>query len=72
MKGMGRGPGRSVPAKDIYRILATSITIYDSAITLLGEPSPDGVTMPDPAHIACVKNILASLAVDEDDVLFFC
>jgi len=71
MEDMGRGPRQCAPAEDLYRILSTSIIIYDSAITLLGEPSSEGVTMPDPAHIACVKNILASLAVDEDDGLLF-
>jgi hypothetical protein len=71
MKGTGRGPGQSAPAKDLYRILSTSIIIYDLAITLLGEPSPEGVSMPDPAHMACVRNILAFLAVDEEEDLSF-
>jgi hypothetical protein len=71
MKGMGRGRRQCTPARDLYRILSTSITIYDSAMTLLGGPPPEGVTMPGPAHMACVKNIVDCLAVNEDDGLLF-
>jgi hypothetical protein len=68
-----RNPPRRAAADDLHRILSTSISIFDSAITLLGEPSAGGVQMPDPAHIACIRNILSSLGIGEDereDLLF--
>lgn len=61
-----RNPPRRSAADDLLRILSTSISIFDSAITLLGEPSSGGVQMPGPAHIACIRNILSSLGVGED------
>jgi len=63
---------RSSVSEDLLRIVCTSILIYDSAITLLGEPSARGVEMPAPAHIACMRNILTSLGIGrEDDVNTF-
>jgi hypothetical protein len=53
---------------DIYRLVMTSITIFDSAISLLGEPALEGITMPDPAHRACVKKLLESLCGGGGDV----
>jgi len=47
----------------LYRILCTSISIFDSAMTLLGDPPPGGVTMPGPAHIACISAMLGSLGI---------
>jgi hypothetical protein len=47
----------------LYRILCTSISIFDSAITLLGDPPPEGVTMPGSAHIACIRAMLGSLGI---------
>ena len=41
-----RNPPRRSAADDLLRILSTSISIFDSAITLLGEPSSGGVQMP--------------------------
>lgn len=56
---------------DIYRILCTSISIFDSAVTLLGSPPPGGVTMPGPAHLACVRAMLEALGIgDEEPSLF--
>ena len=52
---------------DLLRIVSTSILIYDSAITLLGEPSAKGVEMPAPAHVACMRNILTSLGIGKED-----
>ena len=52
---------------DLFRIVSTSISIYDSAITLLGEPPVNGVEMPGPAHIACMRNILSSLGIGEQE-----
>jgi len=39
-------------------------------MSLLGEPAREGVIMPGPASIACVRNILESLEVgkEEDDL----
>jgi len=60
-----------MPSEGLYRVLSTSITIYHAAITLLGEPPPEGVALLDFAQIACVKNILAFLTIDDDDTLPF-
>ncbi len=54
---------RSSP--EIYRILRTTIAIFDSAITLLGEPSGWGAALPDPAVIECMKRILRWLGIGE-------
>jgi hypothetical protein len=51
---------------ELYRILATSISIFDSAITLLGEPSACGVSLPSPAQVACMRYILHCLGIGED------
>jgi len=56
---------QSVP-DDLLTIVATSILIYDTAITLFDEPPPQGIEMPGPAHIACMRNILSSLGVGQD------
>lgn len=53
-------------ADDLHRILSTSISIFDSAITLLGEPSACGVQMPGSAHVACIRNILISLGIGDE------
>ena len=58
--------GHSV-SDDLFMIVSTSILIYDTAITLFDEPSPEGIKMPGPAHIACMRNILSSLGVGEDE-----
>ncbi len=55
----------------LYRILATSISIFDSAVTLLGEPSACGVSLPGPAQIACMRYILYGLGIGEDAQDFF-
>ena len=54
-------------SRDLFVIVSTSILIYDTAITLFDEPSPEGVEIPGPAHIACMRNILSSLGVGEDE-----
>ncbi len=51
---------------ELCRILATSISIFDSAITLLGEPSPCGMSLPGPAQVACMRYILQCLGIGED------
>ncbi len=51
---------------DLFMVVSTSILIYDAAITLFDEPSPEGVEMPGPAHIACMRNILSSLGIGEE------
>ena len=60
-----------VSSPELYRILATSISIFDSAITLLGEPSTCGVSLPGPAQVACMRYILHSLGIGEDAPDFF-
>jgi hypothetical protein len=48
------------------------VCIFDSALTMLGEPSEGGVMMPAPAYVACLRRLLHSLDVDitdDDDVL---
>jgi hypothetical protein len=53
---------------DLFMVVFTSIVIYDAAITLFDEPSPGGVEMPGPAHIASMRSILSSLGIgDEGD-----
>jgi len=52
---------------DLFMIVSTSILIYDTAITLFDEPSPQGIEMPGPAYVACMRNILSSLGVGEDE-----
>lgn len=52
-------------SNDLYMVVSTIILIYDTAITLFGEPPPEGVKMPGPAHMACMRNILSSLGVGE-------
>jgi hypothetical protein len=51
---------------ELYRILTTSISVFDSAITLLGEPSTSGVSLPGPAQMACIGYILHCLGIGED------
>ena len=51
---------------DLFMVVSTSILIYDAAITLFDEPSPEGVEMPGPAHIACMRSILSSLGIGEE------
>jgi hypothetical protein len=67
MEDVSHNSSRQCDANDLHRILSTSISIFDSAITLLGEPSADGVQMPGPAHIACMRNILSCLGIGEDE-----
>ena len=55
-----------VKPRVLHRILCTSIAIFDSAITLLGEPSACGVSLPGPAEIECMRYILHSLGIGED------
>ena len=49
---------------ELYRILATSISIFDSAITLLGGPPACGVSFPGPAQVACMRYILHGLGIE--------
>jgi hypothetical protein len=60
-----------VPSPALYRVLSTSISIFDSAITLLGEPAPWGVSLPGPAQIECMRYILHCLGIGEDGPEFF-
>jgi hypothetical protein len=53
-------------SNDLFMVVSTCILIYDAAITLFDEPSPEGVEMPGPAHIACMRNILSSLGIGEE------
>lgn len=57
---------RSV-ADNLHRILSTSISIFDSTITLLGEPSAGGVRMPGSSQIACMRNILTCLGIGDEE-----
>ncbi|OPY69747.1 MAG: hypothetical protein A4E57_00997 [Syntrophorhabdaceae bacterium PtaU1.Bin034] len=56
---------------DLHRILSVSIFIFDSAISLLGEPSEEGANLPGPANVECMKNILNCLGIGEDDEFVF-
>ena len=57
---------RYLVSDDLFMAVFTSIQIYDAAITLFDEPPPEGVEMPGPAHIACLRNILSSLGIGEE------
>ncbi len=67
MEDVCRGLSRRAAADNLHRILSTSISIFDSTITLLGEPSACGVQMPGSAYIACIKNILSCLGIGNED-----
>lgn len=60
---LSRQPG----AANLHRILSTSISIFDSAITLLGEPSSCGVRLPGSSQLACMRNILTCLGIGEEE-----
>ncbi len=66
MREVRQSPGEYASSPELYRILATSISIFDSAITLLGEPSTRGVSFPGPAQVACMRYILRCLGIGED------
>ena len=51
----------------LYRIVYTSVSIFDSAIALLGDPPPEGVKMPGPAYIACIRAMLIGLGVGVEE-----
>jgi hypothetical protein len=67
MKDVRRDGDRREAADDLHRVLSTSILIFDTAITLLAESPPDGFQMPSPAHVACMRSILDSLGVGEEE-----
>ena len=71
MKHVQQGSQEYAPSPELYRILCTSISIFDSAITLLGEPSACGVSLPGPAQIECMRYILHCLGIGEDEPEFF-
>ncbi len=52
---------------DLHRILCTSISIFDSAITLLGEPPVDGMHLPDAARADCMISILTNLGIGGEE-----
>ena len=58
--------GEYASSHEIHHILRMSLAIFDSAITLLGEPSACGVSLPGPAQIECMRYILHSLGIGED------
>ncbi len=62
--------GPSVTPKCLHRLLSTSIAIFDSAMTLLGGPSEEGVKMPPPALVACVRVMLGTLGVRKENERF--
>jgi hypothetical protein len=57
----------NTPAYDLHRILCTSISIFDSAIRLLGEPPDEGVQLPDDAHADCIISILTNLGIGGEE-----
>ena len=66
MRKVRQGSEEYVSGPELYSILATSISIFDSAITLLGEPSAWGASLPDPAQVAYMRYILHCLGIGED------
>lgn len=60
--------GARVLRDQLHLVIVTCVYIFDAAISLLGEPSLEGVKMPDPAFAACMRRLLESLGVgDEED-----
>jgi hypothetical protein len=62
--------GRMSVTDTHHRVVSTIVSVFSSTMSLLGEPAREGVIMPGPASIACVRNILESLEVgkEEDDL----
>jgi hypothetical protein len=71
MREMKQNSEAYVSSPELYHILATSISIFDSAITLLGEPSTGRAELPGPAQVACMRHILHCLGIGEDAPDFF-
>jgi hypothetical protein len=67
MEDVRRRLSQHPTAGSLHRILSTSIFIFDSAITLLGEPSACGVQMPASSQVACMRNILTCLGIGDED-----
>ena len=70
---------RPLTADGLHRVVSTSISIFDSAMSLFGEPPREGFTMPGPASIACIRKILESFVLEsfvgnneEDDTVSLC
>jgi hypothetical protein len=61
--GQHRYPDRAAAAVDLHQVLSMTISIFDTAITLLGEPPEDGVKMPTGGYVACMISILRFLGV---------
>jgi hypothetical protein len=72
MKDMRQGLEGYAPSRELHRILRTSISIFNSAMTLLGDPPEGGVVMPSPAHIECMRNLLGFLGVGDEADFYFC
>jgi hypothetical protein len=53
------------PEQDLHRLLRTTVTIFDSAISLLDGPGSGEIEMPGPGYRACVKRLLDSLCSEE-------
>ncbi len=51
----------------LFRLLTTTISIFDSSIGLLAGPVRDGAEMPGPAAIQCIKATLEFLGVGNED-----
>jgi hypothetical protein len=63
MERLRQSSGEYASSHEIHRILRTSLAIFDSVVTLLGEPSACGVSLPGPGQIECVRYILHSLCL---------
>ena len=61
--GQHRYPDQAAAAEDLHQVLSMTISIFDTAITLLGEPPEDGVKMPTGGYVACMISILRFLGV---------
>jgi|WetSurMetagenome_2_1015567.scaffolds.fasta_scaffold70494_2 hypothetical protein len=65
------GSGQRSASDAHHRVISTVLSVFSSTMSLLGEPTNEGVIMPGPASMACVRNLLESMQVgkEEGDVI---
>jgi hypothetical protein len=66
MNKVTRGEQRSVNDAH-HRVVSTIVSVFSSTMSLLGEPANEGVIMPGPASMACVRSILESMQVGKEE-----
>ena len=59
--------GRLTTLDRLYRVLTTTVFIFDAAMGLLAEPVRDEIRMPGPASIQCIRTMLELSGVRRED-----